>query len=42
MDVLAHRLAPTLSASVKVNGRVTLFSAKVDVRATDPGMLVTQ
>src|SRR5712692_17382 len=30
------------SASVSTNGKVTLLSAKVEVRATAPGMLVTQ
>src|SRR5262245_22812326 len=30
------------SASASTNGRVTLLSANVDVRATAPGMLVTQ
>src|SRR6516165_1706473 len=31
-----------LSASARTNGRVTLLRANVDVRATAPGMLVTQ
>src|SRR6478672_5857563 len=31
-----------LSASCKVKGRVALLSAKVDVRATAPGILATQ
>jgi hypothetical protein len=31
-----------LSASASTNGSVTLFSANVEVRATAPGMLVTQ
>ena len=31
-----------LSASASTKGRVTLFSAKVEVRATAPGMLATQ
>jgi hypothetical protein len=30
------------SASASAKGRVALFSAKVDVRATAPGMLATQ
>src|SRR5262249_25925616 len=35
-------LRQPLSASARTNGRVALFSAKVEVRATAPGMLVTQ
>ncbi len=31
-----------LSARASVNGSVALFRANVDVRATAPGMLVTQ
>ena len=31
-----------LSASASANGSVALLSAKVEVRATAPGMLVTQ
>jgi len=37
----AYRGQP-LSASAITNGKVALLSAKVDVRATAPGMLVTQ
>ena len=31
-----------LSASASMNGSVALLSAKVEVRATAPGMLATQ
>ena len=35
-------LRQPLSASASTNGKVALLSAKVEVRATAPGMLVTQ
>ena len=35
-------LRQPLSARASTNGKVALFSAKVEVRATAPGMLVTQ
>src|SRR5882672_10128235 len=38
----AMALRQPLSANAKAKGRVALFSAKVEVRATAPGMLVTQ
>ena len=38
----ASALRQPLSASASVKGSVTLFSAKVEVRATAPGMLATQ
>src|ERR1039458_8386891 len=41
MDVVLQSLAPTL-VSCNVKGRVALLSAKVDVRATAPGILATQ
>src|SRR4029453_8685028 len=38
----AIALRQPLSASASAKGRVALLSAKVEVRATAPGMLVTQ
>ncbi len=42
MRVLLQRAPEPLSASARPNGRVALLSAKVEVRATAPGMLATQ
>jgi hypothetical protein len=42
MLVPGERACGPLSASASTNGRVALFSAKVQVRGTAPGMLVIQ
>ncbi len=42
VQVLDERDAVAVSASASTKGRVILLSAKVEVRATAPGMLATQ
>ena len=42
MRVVQHARCGPLFASARTNGKVALLSAKVEVRATAPGMFVTQ